>query len=78
MKWKKEHPKKGDRKIVRRFAWIPTEVEDHTVWLETYQTEVIYGSDVSMLGFNWQEEIDWDDKKGRRVYPGRKLLYGVL
>jgi hypothetical protein len=74
MKWKKEQAQRGDRKIVRRFAWFPKEVEDHTVWLETYQTELIYYGNYHNWGFYWQEEVVWKIS-GRRVYPGRKLLY---
>ena len=39
MKWKtdKPLPKHGDWRKRRPFAWLPTKVEDHTVWLETYQ-----------------------------------------
>lgn len=31
----KVEPKDGDRRVVRRFAWTPKEIEGITVWLET-------------------------------------------
>jgi hypothetical protein len=32
-----ELPRHGDIKVVRRFAFLPTVVEDHKVWLEFYE-----------------------------------------
>jgi hypothetical protein len=40
MKWKTA--KHGDIRTRRVFAWLPTEVEDHTVWLEQYQVTEEY------------------------------------
>jgi hypothetical protein len=43
MRWRtvKPVPKHGEIRTRHKFAWRPTEVEDHTVWLEFYQiTEV--------------------------------------
>jgi hypothetical protein len=39
MKWKtvKPVPKHGEIRTRRKIAWLPVEVQDHTVWLETYQ-----------------------------------------
>jgi hypothetical protein len=37
MRWKIEAPpKEGDWRRRIKFAWFPTQVEDHMVWLETY------------------------------------------
>lgn len=47
MRWKtvKPVPKHGDQRKRRVFAWLPTEVEDHTVWLEQYQVTEQYHED---------------------------------
>jgi hypothetical protein len=37
MRWKvKSPPKEGDWRRRIKFAWFPTQVEDHVVWLETF------------------------------------------
>ena len=37
MRWKIEAPpKEGDWRRLTVFAWLPTQVEDYMVWLETY------------------------------------------
>jgi hypothetical protein len=38
MRWKtSEQPKDGDTRIVRRYAYTPTNLDDgYTVWLESY------------------------------------------
>ncbi len=59
MKWKtvKPVPKYGDIRTRRVFAWLPTEVEDHTVWLEQYQvTEKYYEGD-GYSGANYWREL---------------------
>lgn len=33
----KRSPRPGEHRIIKRFAWIPTSLDDHnTVWLEMY------------------------------------------
>lgn len=37
MKWKARiHPKDGDLRWVKRFAFLPTRVKDSWIWLEYY------------------------------------------
>jgi predicted SnoaL-like aldol condensation-catalyzing enzyme len=39
MRWKtkiKKPPSDGEFRTVQVFAWLPTQVENNTVWLETY------------------------------------------
>jgi hypothetical protein len=54
MKWKtvKHVPKDGHIRTRRVFAWLPTEVEDHTVWLEQYQVTEQY-----FHGMNYWHEL---------------------
>lgn len=43
MKWKaKTKPALGQRRYRKKFAWVPTVVENHKVWLETYGIEELY------------------------------------
>lgn len=30
-------PNSGDKRVVRRFAWWPTHIEDVIIWLESYE-----------------------------------------
>lgn len=78
MKWNAVTPlpKEFDTRTVRKFAWLPTLVEDKKVWLETYQTEEVYK--LSYSGGNggfWTEWVEWDHKRNYIIYPKRKLLY---
>lgn len=41
MKWITEGPKVGEKKTVRRFAWLPVRVNENTVWWETYEVTYI-------------------------------------
>lgn len=34
MRWKVA--KGGDRRVVRKFAWVPVKVDDTAIWLEHY------------------------------------------
>ncbi len=34
--------KDGDRRIVKRFAWLPVQVENTFIWLERYKTHEQY------------------------------------
>lgn len=37
MRWKNKGPKAGDRRTIKRFAFLPTPLDDGiTVWLEQY------------------------------------------
>jgi hypothetical protein len=39
MRWKKKviySPVIGDTRIVNRFAWFPTVVDEYVIWLESY------------------------------------------
>jgi len=58
MKWKKH--KIGDRRMVRRFAWLPTECYNSSgtgntfmVWLEFYKEAQILGVDYHTDRATW-------------------------
>lgn len=55
MRWRttKPTPKPGDVRYIRRFAWLPVEIRDHTVWLERYEA-----TQRLVLGV---EEDRWED-----------------
>ncbi len=79
MKWKIETPALGSKRTVRKFAWLPTEVEGHKVWLETFQTTEEYVTVRQGLTTQcWVEVRHWDHVLERIVYPERKLLYFAL
>jgi len=59
MRWKcRAEPKEHDRRQVRRFAWLPTRIDDKAVWLERYGVQqrwrVIY-SEFGPYGI-WEDE----------------------
>ena len=46
MRWKnKQEPKLGDVKYKKVFAWLPVDIEGHTVWLEFYGVSMMYMND---------------------------------
>lgn len=45
MKWKaKQKPDVGDVRHIKRFAWLPTEVQGHMLWLEFYDERQWYSA----------------------------------
>lgn len=73
MKWKLTKPASGSIRTVRKFAWLPVDIENHKVWLETYETKEVYrrvGHDIV-----WSEIAVWDYELDRMTFPERKLLY---
>lgn len=43
MKWEaKQKPSVGDVRHIRRFAWLPTEVQGYMIWLEFYCERQVY------------------------------------
>lgn len=49
MKWRVRQF--GDKRVVRRFAWLPVVIEGHCIWLERYFTEEEYAW--------WEMPDDW-------------------
>jgi hypothetical protein len=46
MKWKAEPtPRAWETRIVEVYAWLPTKVEDHYIWLEYYEQSQFFGRD---------------------------------
>lgn len=45
-------PQFGDSRTVRKFAWVPTQCDEYTVWLEYYMSNQEYG----VVNF---AELDW-------------------
>lgn len=35
-------PSENDQRSVRKFAWLPVQIKDHKIWLESYETIEIY------------------------------------
>lgn len=78
MKWKLESPEPGARRIVRKFAWLPVEIEGYKVWLETYETkEVYYKVQTGLYSreYTWVEICHWDHELEKHIFPERKLLH---
>jgi hypothetical protein len=72
MKWKiKEPPKLGDWRHRTKFAWFPTTIHDHKVWLETYGVKEHYIEVVcyngAILPYPIMEWVEYD----------RHILYSV-
>ena len=74
MKWKINNTHHiGSVRTTRKFAWLPTIVQWHKVWLETFEAkEIYYGKKVG-----WIEYRRWDPVENCIVYPERKLLYAA-
>jgi hypothetical protein len=78
VKWKLTKPKIGDRRTVRKFAWLPVEIGDTKVWLETYETVEEVFEDEDRYGvyyLTWREVCHWDYVSRSWIYPERKLLH---
>lgn len=58
MKWKAspDVPTLGQKKRVTKFAWVPTRVNEWTVWLESYQVNLIWLDDGGWRKPKWKEE----------------------
>lgn len=59
MKWyspRVANPAIGDRRIVKKFAFLPTRIGNHRVWLESYWQEEIFH-------YGWEGGVDefWSD-----------------
>jgi len=68
MRWDRKAlplPKEGDVRIMIRFAWIPKEVEDKVVWLESYYSHQVY---------QYTDNIDFTNKVYRWVETDRTLV----
>lgn len=68
MKWKIPEPKDGDKRTVKRFAWIPQEITDdagkrYVVWLEFYYIEQVYCEGQEYKTRQWAE-VEKKIKKG--------------
>lgn len=47
MRWSlQKAPQDGETRIVRKFAFIPTEVGQHIIWLEFYDSHQTYHADL--------------------------------
>jgi len=43
MRWKtKLSPQNGDKRTITKFAWLPVEVGNKTIWLEKYKEHQLY------------------------------------
>lgn len=49
MRWTMPMPKTGQRKFIKRFAWVPMRIGDTVIWLEHY-----------MVWYEWKDDqIGW-------------------
>ena len=57
MRWKREKKRWPERikKWHKKFAWVPTEVRDHYVWLEYYERRAL---EIFFTPFGF--EVIWD------------------
>lgn len=76
MKWKLTKPASGSVRTIRKFAWLPVEIEDHKVWLETYETKEVYRKSGSKM--RWVEIAEWHHDHEMLIFPERKLLYTYI
>jgi len=42
MRWKRNGPKHADRRIVKRFAFLPVFVGNIVIWLEIFKVQQIF------------------------------------
>lgn len=57
MKWKiKQGPSAGEVRHIRRFAWLPTEVQGYMLWLEFYNERQKYSKPYQMwfMDYRWK------------------------
>jgi hypothetical protein len=59
MRWKvkQKKPNRGDTRIIKTFAYLPTKIGDTWVWLERYGVEEKYFLYLSFWG---EEKCRWD------------------
>lgn len=59
MRWKTDKQKTGDRRVVKYFAFCPTELNDgHTVWLEHYYALETWDDGTTSTGFGyWKTKL---------------------
>jgi hypothetical protein len=59
MRWKTDSVKSGDRRVIRYFALLPTELNDeHTVWLERYYALEVWDDGTTSTGFGyWKTKL---------------------
>lgn len=61
MKW--QHPRVGDRRVVSKFLWLPTTIDNETRWLEYATIVEVYEPwyDGITGGWRWIPE-KWGDE----------------
>ncbi len=61
MRWKiqpaPDDPKEGDTRYIRKFAWLPTIINNYKVWLETYGVTQEYKAIPHKLWKNYREMV---------------------
>ena len=67
MRWKTRKPEPGTTRTVAKFAWLPTQIEQYTVWLEFYSATFIFD------GKEWAEIVDFDFSNNRLIFPTRRV-----
>jgi hypothetical protein len=73
MRWLKDKPraKHGDQRNKRRFAFLPVQIAEYQVWLETYESVQEYRKVSKFNGRRGWYELDWVeiDRKMLDYYP---------
>ena len=61
MKWlaKQYKPTEGQKRRVRKFAFLPTRCNDYVVWLETYESHQEYMEVVDVLDLIPIPSMEW-------------------
>lgn len=54
MRIKKEYPKEGDIKVIRKFLWMPLEIDGETRWLEYANIKCKWIVRGDMMDFWWE------------------------
>ena len=58
MRFSRKIPQIWDKKIVRKFAWLPTQVNDEIIWLENYYQKLVYRK--GGLYYGWDSVRKWN------------------
>lgn len=66
MRWEKKAPRfvEGDYRKRNKFAWFPIQIDNYTVWLETYGVEEQLRATLSYNEFGQPATVlDWVETK---------------
>lgn len=70
MRWKNtknRNPQEGDIRRIKKFAFLPTKVNDYTVWLEMYGVTQEYKALATFDGTFVAAELHWVETSRRTL-----------